>query len=128
MAAPSISRSMHCDIICPDTIRGGTLIGHRRERPSSASRTRWAAMFAPNTRALGPTMDQIRARAITILPRTSALDALCERALAIIIAAEATHGDTLVECQSPRGAHVSRSVIASSRRSPGRSVRMCERP
>ena len=102
----------------------------RNERPPTRATIervadQMAAMFGPRTLECVPTMDQMRACAITVLPKTSALDAICERALAIIIAAEATHGDTLVECQSPRGAHVRQCVIATSQRSPGRSDRVC---
>ena len=105
----------------------------RNERPPTRTTIervagQMAAMYAPHTPALGPTMDQVRARALTMLPKTSALDAICERALAIIMAAEATHGETLVKRESRRDAHASHAVIASSRRSPGGSVRVCERP
>jgi stearoyl-CoA desaturase (delta-9 desaturase) len=104
----------------------------RNERPPTRATIeraaeRIAAVFAPHASALIPTMDQLRARAIKILPQTSALDAICERALAIITAPDATHGATLVECQSARGARASYSMIASQR-STERSVRVSTTP
>ena len=76
---------------------------------------RIATMFPPHPAALGPTMDQVRARAVTVLPKTSALDAICERALAIITAPAATHGLTFVPHQKGQGAHASYAMIASQR-------------
>jgi stearoyl-CoA desaturase (delta-9 desaturase) len=76
---------------------------------------RIATMFPPHPAALGPTMDQVRARAVTVLPKTSALDAICERALAIITAPTATHGLAFVPYQEGQGAHASYATIASQR-------------
>lgn len=73
-----------------------------------------AAPFIPHRAARRPTLDQMHARAIVILPSTAELDTICERALAILTASEPSPREIVGDCKTPDGLRASHSVIAQS--------------
>jgi stearoyl-CoA desaturase (delta-9 desaturase) len=96
----------------------------RNERPPShATIERVAALvaatFAP---AADPTRDEVRARARIMLPTTSALEAVCERAVAIIAAPRSMRPDRAAEGEPARHALEPPATVAEPQRSPERRI------
>lgn len=103
----------------------------RNERPLTRAvleraATQVASLVTPHRAALGPTLDQIRARAIAMLPATRALDAICERALEIITSPESSPRDNLVNSGTPDALLAPRRDPITLSRSSTRCVRVGE--